>query len=410
MNTWIRGATAAAVAVICGIGACVAFAAPSDHTVREQIGKPLQQAEQLLREKQYRKALDLLKAADAVSGKSPYETYAIEEITAVAKIDAGDYGGAVQALKTVIATNVLPDDETLKRRLSIVQLEYQMKDYPGTVAAAESYYQHGGTGVDARRLMAQSYYLENDYSDAAKVIGAVLDAEAHSGQPPDEALLLSLAGSDYKMKDWHGYIGALERLVVSHPKHEYWVDVCQAVEQQPGFAPRLRLDLDRLRASVGAMDTAEQFVTAAELALTLGFPGDAKSFLQRGYAAGVLGKGKDAAREKRLVDLAERQSAEDLQSLSAQAQEANASNNGQAIEKLGEAYASYRQYDLAAQALTSSLKERELKNPEDAKLHLGVAYLAADRTVQAKEILSRVRGADGTEDLAQLWLIKRAQH
>lgn len=410
MNMWVRGAIAATVAVICGIGVGVTFAAPSDHTVREQIGKPLQQAEKLLQEKQYRKTLDLLKTASAVSGKSPYEEYAIDEITAAAKIGSGDYTGAVQALQAVIATKVLPEDETSKRRLSIAQLEYQMKDFPGAVAAAESYYQHGGTGIEARRLIAQSYYLEHDYADAAKTIVAALDAEAHAGQPPDEALLLSLASSDYNLKNWRGYIGALGQLVASHPKHEYWVEVCDAVGQQPGFAPRLQLDLDRLRASVGAMNTGEQFVTAAELALTLGFPGDAKSFLQRGYAVGVLGKGHDAAREKRLVDLAERQSQEDMQGLPAQANAANASNDGLALEKLGEAYASYGRYDAAAKTLASSLKKGGLKNPEDAELHLGVVDLAAGRAAQAREILNRMKGADGTENLARLWLIKSAQH
>lgn len=410
MNTWIRSAAVATVAVICGISVSAAFAASSDHTVREQIGKPLQQAEQLLKEKQYRKAFELLKAASAVSGKSPYEEYAIDEITAAAEIGGGDYAGAVQSLKAVIATNVLPKDETLKRRLSIAQLEYQMKDYSGAVASAESYYQDGGTGVEARRLMAQSYYLEHDYSDAAKTIVTVLNVEAHSGQPPDEALLLSLAESDYKIKNWHGYIDSLEQLVASHPKHEYWNEVCQAVGQQPGFAPRLQLDLDRLRASVSAMDTAEQFITAGERALALGFPGDAKSFLRKGYAVGVLGKGSEAAREKRLVDLAERQSEEDMQGLPAQADAASASSDGLAFEKLGEAYASYGQYDTAAKAFASSLKKGGLKYPGDAELHLGVTDLAAGRTAQAREILNRVRGADGTEDLARLWLIKSAQH
>ena len=410
MNTWIRNAAAATVAVICGIGAGTAFAAPSNHTVREQIGKPLQQAEQLVKEKQYRKALELLTATSAVRDKSPYEEYAVDEVMAAAKIGSGDYAGAVQALKAVIATSVLPKDEALKRRLSIAQLEYQMKDYSGAVASAESYYQDGGTGVEARRLMAQSYYLENDYSDAANTIVAVINVEAHSGQPPDEALLLSLAESDYKIKNWHGYIDALEQLVASHPKHEYWIEVCQAVGQQPGFASRLRLDLDRLRASVGAMDTAEQFITAAERALALGFPGDAKSFLRKGYAMGVLGKGPEAAREKRLVDLADRQSQEDMQGLPAQADAANASNDGLAVEKLGEAYASYGQYDTATKALASSLKKGGLKYTEDAQLHLGVTDLAAGRTVQAREILNRVKGADGTEDLARLWLIESTQH
>lgn len=387
----------------------VAFLAPSqgadEQTAREQVGKPVQQAQALLRQKKYDEALARLKTADAVPNKSPYETYIIAETRAVTLIDSGDYRGAVNALDVVLATRVLPPADAAKRLLSITQLDYQLKDFPRAVVDAQRYYKEGGRDPEPRRLMAQSYFLQNDFADAAQTIRQVLAGNERDGRPPDEQLLLSLAGSEFKLKHQDGYIDALERLVAAHPKHQYWADLCRAVQQKPGFAPVLRLDLDRLEIAAGAMDTAEQYVDAAERALERGFPGDAKAFLDKGFSASVLGKGPGAGRQKRLARAAKSQSDDDQHGLAAQANEARAAVNGQSLAKLGEAYASYGRNDDAIIALTGALKKGGLTRPQDTTLHLGVAYLRAGRRREAQTVLSGVTGADGVKDLAQMWLI-----
>ncbi|GAC1417821.1 MAG: hypothetical protein NVSMB6_20010 [Burkholderiaceae bacterium] len=46
-----------------------------------------------------------------------------------------------------------------------------------------------------------------------------------------------------------------------------------------------------------------------------------------------------------------------------------------------------------------------LKRPEDAKLHLGIAYLQAGKKAEAIKMLKTVQGGDGTADLARYWII-----
>ena len=394
--------------VLLGLCATPTLAADAPQAARVQVGKPVQQAQQFIREKKYAEALARLKEADAVPDKSPYETYVIEETRAAATAGSGDYAAAAKALDAVLATHILSQPEATKRLLSIVQIEYRLQDYAKAIDAAQRYYKEGGTDPEPRRLIAQSYYLENDFADAVKSLRDAIAADAQAGRPPDEALLLSLAGSEFKLKNQDGYIDALERLVAIQPKHDYWVDLCRAVQQRPGFADRLRLDLDRLEAAVGAWDKPEQYVEAAQLALEQGFPGDAKAFLDKGYAAGVLGKGTAAERQQRLVAMAKQQSDEDQKGLAAQTKEAAAAPTGVALEKLGEALASYGRYPDAIAALTDGLKKGGLKNPDDAKLHLGVADLGAGHIADAKAILNNVSAADGTRDLAKIWLIRAA--
>ncbi len=338
---------ALAAAVACGIGMGAARAAdepPAAPAARAEVGKPVQEAQALVRQKKYAEALERLKAADAVPGKSPYETYVIEETRAAATVANGDYAAAVNALEAVIATHILPQADSAKRLLTIVEIDYRLKDYAKTVAAAERYYKEGGSEPVPRQLMAQSYYLENDYADAAKVLREIAASDMRAGKKPEENTLLTLASSEFKAKNEDGYIDVLTTLAGAYPKHEYWVNLYRAVQQKPGFAPRLALDLDRVAVAAGAFDTSAQYVDAAETAIEAGLPGDAKSFLDKGLAAGILGKPDEAARETRLRDMAQRQSDEDAKALASQAQEADAAKTGLPLEKLGEAYLSYRRY------------------------------------------------------------------
>ena len=43
------------------------------------------------------------------------------------------------------------------------------------------------------------------------------------------------------------------------------------------------------------------------------------------------------------------------------------------------------------------------KRPEDAKLHIGIAYLQAGRAADAIRMFKSVQGVDGTADLARYW-------
>lgn len=390
LAAWLGGASAAA---------------DSKLTAREQVGKPVQAAEQLLKQKKFKEALAKLQEADAVANKTPYEVYAIEGTRAAVYFESGDVPATIKAVAAELATGILPPAEALKRVAMLAQLSYQTKDYSSVVAFADRYYRDGGKDLEPRLLTAQAYFLQNDFANAARSSRALIADVGKIGQPPSEPVLQMLANSEFRLKNDAGYVDALMQLVAIYPKQSYWRDLLAAVRRKPGFANRLALDVERLAAAAGAMDTPDQFIEAAQRALQAGLPGDAKSLLERGYAGGTLGKGAGADRQQRLLAMASQQSGEDLKALASLAKEADAAATGLPWVKLGEAYASYGQYDNAIAAFQKGIGKGGLREPEDAKLHLGVAYLQAKQTARAKEVLGSVGGTDGAPDLARLWLI-----
>jgi hypothetical protein len=409
MTEALRNAIAAAAAAILllatWLGAASAAAAESRQTAREQVGKPVQAAEQLLKQKKYKEALAKLQEADAVANKTPYEVYAIEGTRAAVYFDSGDIPATIKAVDAEVATGILSPAEAQKRVAMLAQLSYQTKDYSGVVAFANRYYRDGGKDPEPKLLTAQAYFLQNDFANAAGASRALIADAGKTGQPPSESVLQMLANCESRLKNDAGYVDALTQLVAIYPKPEYWRDLLTSVRRKPGFANRLALDFDRLTAAAGVMDTADQFMEAAQRALQAGLPGDAKSLLDRGYAAGWLGKGAGADRQQRLLGLASRQASEDMNGLTPLAKEADAAATGLPWVKLGEAYASHGQHDNAIAAFQKGIQKGGLKYPEDAKLHLGVAYLEAKQAAKAKDVLGSVSGADGVEDLARLWLI-----
>ena len=400
-----KGAVLALLALFLGL-APGAGAAPAKQTAREQVGKPVEAAEQLIKQKKLKEALAKLAEADAVPDKSPYEVYIIEATRAVVDVETADYPAAIKAIEAVLSTGILPPTEALQRRATLVELAYQAKDFAAVVTDAERYYEAGGEEPAPRLLMAQAYYLQNDFADAARASRLVLQNEQKTGKPPSESVLQMLASSAYKQKDEAGYVDALKGLVASHPKQQYWVELLDAVRRRPSFADRLALDLDRLKAAVGAMERPEQYMEAAQLALEAGLPADAKALLDQGYAAGILGQGAGAERQRRLADMAKRESAGDDEGLMRLTRAAEAAANGVSWIKLGDVYASDGRYERAIAAYQKGVAKGGLAHPDDAQLHLGVAYLAAKEPEKARAALAAVSGDDGARDLAQLWLLE----
>jgi tetratricopeptide repeat protein len=287
----------------------------------------------------------------------------------------------------------------------VAGMYYRKKDYPSTIAWASRYDKEGGTGEEMHRVLIQAYYLNNDLVNTEKELRSELQAAESAGRAPPEDRLQFLASCYFKQQDMLGYAATLEKLVSYYPKKEYWADLVYRVQARPGFAARFRLDVYRLKAALGLPGTASQYLEMAELALQAGFPAEAASFMDQGSASGVLGTGPDAERQKRLRDLAAKRAAEDQRTLAQDEAEASGAKDGTALVNTGFAYVLRGQFDKGIELMQRGIGKGGLKRAEDAKLHLGIAYLRGGQKEQAIRAFKSVQGTDGAADLARLWAI-----
>jgi hypothetical protein len=383
-------------------------AAIAGESIRPEVGKPLQAAQDFIKQKNFKAALAKIGEADGISDKTAYETSLVDQLRGIAAAGAGDQATAIKSFESLLASGQLATAEQLRFTQVIAELAYQAKDYPKAIIWANRYYKDGGTDGQARKLIAQAYYLQNDFANAAKELQEQIRAEEHAGQSVPEEQVQLLANAYLKQNNTAGYTSALEKLVTIHPTPEYWADLIGHTANRSGFADRLQLDVGRLALATGTVKTADRYVELAQLALQAGLPGEASAIIQKGTADGVLGSatGADADRQKRLRALATKSADEDLKTLPSSEREAAAAKDGTALVNTGLAYVGHGQPDKGVALIEQGIKKGGLKYPEDAKLHLGIAYLADGLKDKAVQILGKVDGSDGTADLARLWILQ----
>ncbi len=395
-----------ALAFVLTSGAALAQGAPA--TLRPEIAPPLVAAQKALGDKQFDEALAQLRAADAVAGKTAYETYLVERLRFVAAAGKRDAPLALRSIEAALATGQAEPELRATLMDQASNTAYGLKDYERTVQWARRAIEAGATGSVTSLRLAQALYFQGQHPAAGQALDALATRQRAAGEAPGEPQLRLQASNLLKMNDDAGYAGVLEDLLLAYPKPAVWSDRLARLSRQSGFDDRLMLDLMRLGQRVQAWETPQAQAELVELALQAGFVNEARGYLDAAYAKGLLGQGPDAARHQTLRQR--------VQSLSA-ADRAAGAPDARALAARDAAFVfstGWDQYTAGRQpeglALMQQAVQRGLsKNPDDARLRLAGALAASGQTEPARAMLIAVRDAghrDGLSDLARLWLLQ----
>ncbi len=379
--------------------------APPKETVREEVGKPLQAAQDLMKEKKYKEALAKIHEAEAIPNRTPYENYIIDRMRGSAAANDGDDQLAATSFEAVVASGRVPAVEQLRIIQAIAGTYFKLKNYAKSASWAARYIKDGGTDPTVQDLLINSYYLNNEFSAAATELKALIEADEKAGRTTSEIHLQLLLTCYQKLGNAPGSSAMLEKLLVSYPKKEYWELAISHLVHRNGFPERLELDLLRLQLALGELKRESDFMEMGQLALEAGFPAEAKKVVDQGYAAGILGKGPEAERHKRLQIKVNHDAAEDLKTLGQADVEAEKAKSGDGLVNDGYNYVLNGKFDRGLSLMEQGLRKGGLKHPEDAKLLLGIAYNLAGEKAKAVQMLRTVQGNDGTADLAHLWAV-----
>jgi hypothetical protein len=383
--------------------AFMAGAAGAQETVRPEIGKPLQAAEALIKTQHYKEALAKVREADAAGPHPGNETYLVERMRIAAASGAGDMDTAARSFETLNGTGRVAEPDKVRMLESIAVGYYRAGQYAKAIQWSQRYFKEGGTSPAIRTMLIQSEYLGGDFAGAQRDLMAEVQAAEHSGTPPAEDRLTLLLNAATRQGDNNAVVYATEKLVTYYPKKEYWVDLMSRMQRKASFSDRLALDAYRLSLATGSMTATADFMEMAQLALQADLASEGKQVLDKGFATGALGTGPEAGRHKRLGDLVDKKLREDAASAASDEQEARAAKSGDGLVVIGMRLVYSGQAAKGVQMIQEGIAKGSLKRPEDAKLHLGVAELAAGDKQRALATFKTVQGGDGTSDLARLW-------
>jgi hypothetical protein len=400
MSRYLRARAAIAALAL----AFCAQAVLAADTVRPEVGKPLKAAEAALKAGRGKEAMARISEAEAVPNKTAYESLLIQQMRGSAAHAAGDLPTAVKSFEAVLASGRISGREQTQLVEAIAVDYYKMKEYAQSAKWAQRYFKEGGTAPAMRTVLLQSYYLGNDCASVSRMLGGA-GGEETSHKPSEEDLEI-LRSCYRKEHDDAGYVAATERLIVYYPKKEYWTEMLARVQRKPGFSDRLSVHVYKLRLATGNLTSANDYMELAQLALQAGVPAEAKMVMDKGYAAGILGKGDQAARQGRLRDLIAKTLAESQKARAQEERDAAASRDGSELVRIGLNYVYEGNADKGLALIQQGIKKGGLKRPDDAKLLLGEAELHAGHRNRAVQTFKTVHGNDGAADIARLWVLE----
>lgn len=376
----------------------------TDKQVSPKVGKPLKEAQELVAAGKLKEAMAKVQEAATISGKTPFDDFKIAQFTAFIATKAGDYATAAKAYESSLQSGELPSDQVAPQQKQLTLLYYQLKNYPKSIQYGTQYLKDTSDAQIAL-LIAQSYYLQKDYQQAIASIQSVIRMAEQGGQPVQKEWLDLLRSAQQLAGKDDDAAATLGVLLSKYPSQEYWRDTF-IIEQNKssGSSDRKNLETLRLKMMTGVLKDSD-YVEMAQYAFSLGFPGDAKMILDKGFANKILGAGANKDRENRLLAKAQTDSAADQKDLAVFEKEAIAKPTGDADIKLGQTYVSYGDYDKGIEAMKRGLKKGNLKAEDEAHLTLGIAYVNTKKTSDAVAQFKAVPADSKLASLARLWII-----
>ncbi len=379
----LRAATAAiflGTAAVATAGALTITTAQAA-TVRPEVGKALQEAVSLAKDGKGSAALAQVRKAEGVSKLTSDERKAIAQTKdyIAAKTGSGSADSAAGAKAKFAAdynarrySQVINEDAALLKKYGVFDSQSQL-------------------------IVAQAYYLTGNYAGAIRYL-------RQSGLNTQQKLELMLSAA-YKGGDNDARREALEQLVLRYNKPEYWKDLIRAAEHTKGLSDHQTFDLLRLRLLTNTMQGANDYSLAAQLALQLKLPAEAKSIMEKGFAAKVL----TGERSIRLSKLVNAQATKDAGALAGEQKRAMASPTGDALVAYGEDLLGYDRAKDAVAAIQAGIK-KGVKDKDAAQMVLGQAHLAAGDKSAALHAFNAVKTDKNTKMVAHIWSIYARTH
>jgi hypothetical protein len=373
----VAAALSMGMATVAAVGLCATPAVAA--SVRPTVGNALNEAKSAMSSGNCNAAMNAVRRAEGAGGLSSDEKKYIEQMK---NYIASASKGACGADTSVGAQAKFAND-------------YRARRYRDVIADAEQLRKYGGYNAQSQQVVAQSYYALRDYAGCLRI--------ATGGSAGMLELRMRCA---YDGHEDEIYRSALEQLVSSTNKPEYWARLIKNVEGAKALSDPQTLDIYRVKLLTGNIRSGDDYTMMAQFALQFGFAAEALNVLNTGIKVKAIQPG---GRTDRLMKLAKDTLASNQRNLSRVESEAKSAKSGDLLIKLGQDYCGQAQGKDAVAAVQAGIA-KGVADKDGAQIRLGHAYYCAGQKPQALAALAKVKGNDNNAMVAKLWALYIKTH
>ena len=311
------------------------------------------------------------------------------------------YAESAAAFEQSLASGLLPAAETNDRLKLVAQLHLQLKEYAKAIEFGNRYIAASPEPpADVLALVGQSQYLLPDYAASVASMKKAIEAARKAGKPVDENWMQIELSGYVQLKDEPGVLATLKEIAIAYPKKKYLTDLFGQWKRSEKD-DRVMLNLYRLLFEMNLLEFSEDYLRMGQLALDMGFPGEAITVLEKGNADKKFADEVEQVQYKKMLASAKTVAVTDRKTLTTL--EASAGKSGEYDAQLGVALASYGQYDKAAQLLQSAVTKGGVKRLDQAQIVLGYSLYKANHPAESQAAFASVDAASPLATIAQLW-------
>ncbi len=338
-----------------------------------------------------------LAEAEAIPDRNSFDNYFISQYRFNAGIETKDDALIMVGLEGMSNSEFVAADQKPKILRNLLAMSDKAKDYTKARGYADRYLQLVPDDADVQVYVAEQMQKSKDYAGADAKLMQLIKAGEAAGKPVEENVYLKMVIGRETSKS-PSFPAALEMLVTQYPTARNWTYLLQNFQGRYDMGGRTAIDLFRLMNVTGALASYGAINEAAVSALDAGVPGDARTFLNKAQAAGLLAQNKTEAAQ--LLKSATASIAADEPAAKQEA----AATTVERLASVGQLYLSLGNYAKASDVFTKALAKGVIKKNETL-IRNGIAKLMLGDAVGAKTSWASVSGDVKLAELAKLWTL-----
>jgi tetratricopeptide (TPR) repeat protein len=368
--------------------------------VSKEVYDKITKAQEQVEAKDYQGALRALNNLYDPDKLTEYEQANVLNYIGFVYYNMDDVPNAIRTYEKMVAIPSLEPQMAKQTTYTLAQLYTMEEQYQKALQTLDKWFvMETNPAPDPFILKAQNLYQVQRYNEMIEPIQNAMRVARERDKPVKEDWYVLLNFAYFQEEDYKQVRDIQKILLENWPKKRYWFSLAGAYTE-------LGEDNNLIAAygaahDQGMLEKESEFVTMAQLYMQAEVPYKAATLLEKEMESGRVTK---TAKNYRLLSQAWMLSQEDERAVPALKEAARLSDDGELDVRLGNTYLNLGDYDGCINAVQDGLRKGGLKNPDNARISLGMCLYNKRRYQAAIEAFRTASKTDRSRKIAQQWI------